>query len=71
MERGGKIKKEGNGRRRAKAGETEPATTISVAEEATSASTGDNRACSDGRGRKDECGSGQGTGTGVECGDSS
>jgi len=30
-ERGGKIKKEGNGRRRTKAGETEPATTIGVA----------------------------------------
>jgi len=48
-ERGGKIKEEGNRRRRTKAGETEPATTIGVAEEVTIASVGDNRACSDGR----------------------
>jgi len=48
-ERGGKIKEEGNRRRRTKAGETEPATTIGVAEEATIASAGENRACSDGR----------------------
>ena len=30
--------------------------TIGVAEEATNASAGNNRACSDGRGGKDECG---------------
>ena len=48
-ERGGKIKEEGNRRRRAKAGETEPATTFGVAEEATIASAGDNRAYSNGR----------------------
>ena len=41
---------------------TEPATTPSVAKEAT-ASAGDNRACSDGRCRKDECGGDQRTGT--------
>ena len=40
----------------------EPATTLSVAEEATIASAGNNQACSDGRGRKDECGGGKGTG---------
>ena len=34
--------------------------TPSVAEEATMASAGDNRACSDGRDREDECGSGEG-----------
>ena len=34
---------------------TEPAMTFGMAEEATIASAGDNRACSDGRGRKDEC----------------
>jgi len=48
-EREGKIKEEGNRRRRTKAGETEPATTIGVAKEVTIASVGDNRACSDGR----------------------
>jgi len=48
-EREGKIKEEGNRRRRAKAGETEPAMTIGVAEEATIASAGNNRACSDER----------------------
>ena len=41
---------------------TEPATTPSVSKEAT-ASAGDNRACSDGRCRKDECGGDQRTGT--------
>ena len=56
-ERGGKIKKEGKRRRRAKAGETEPATTISVAEEATTASAGDNGACSDGGCGENKCSS--------------
>ena len=46
-------------RKRAKAGETEPATTISVAEEATIASAGNNRACSNGRSRENECSSGK------------
>jgi len=35
--------------------------TIGVAEETTIASAGDNRACSDGRNRKDECGGHKGT----------
>jgi len=39
---------------------TKPAMTFGVAEETAIASAGDNRACSDGRGRKDECGSGKG-----------
>jgi len=34
--------------------------TISVAEEAIAFSAGDNRACSYGRSREDECGSGEG-----------
>ena len=46
---------------------TKPATTLSVAEEATIASAGDNRACSNRRGRKDECSGCEGTGVG--CGD--
>ena len=70
-ERGGKIKKEGNGRRRAKAGETEPAMTISVAEEATIASAGDNRACSDGGCGENECGSSEGSRARTEYGGSS
>jgi len=36
-----------------------------VAEEATIASTGDNRACSDGRGGENKCGGSKGTGCGV------
>jgi len=35
-----------------------------VAEEATTSSAGDNRACSDGRDRENECDSGEGIGTG-------
>ena len=58
-------------RKRAKAGETEPATTISVAEEATIASAGDNRACSDGGYGKNECSSGEGIRAGTEYGGSS
>jgi len=49
QKRGEKIKEEGNRRRRIEAEETEPATTFDVAEKATIASVGDNRACSDGR----------------------
>ena len=41
--------------------------TISVAEEATASSAGDNRVCSDRRDRKDECGGCEGIGAG--CGD--
>ena len=47
---------------------TDYATTISVAEETTASSAGDNRACSDGRDRKDECGGYERTGAG--CGNS-
>ena len=47
--------------KRIETGETKPATTFSVAEEATIASTGDNRACSDGRGGEDECSGSKGT----------
>jgi len=43
--------------------------TLGVAEEAAIASTGDNRACSNGRGGKDECGSCEGAG--ARWGDSS
>ena len=47
QEGGGKVEEKGS--RRRKAGTmTEPATTIGVAEEATIASAGNNRACSDG-----------------------
>jgi len=48
QERRGKAEKERSRRGNTEAGETEPATTIGVAEEATNASAGDNRACSDG-----------------------
>ena len=58
-------------RRRTKAGETEPAMTLGVAEEATTASAGDNGACSDGRCGENKCGGRQGTGAGAEYGDSS
>ena len=60
QEGGGKVEKKGN--RRAEAGETEPAMTIGVAEEAAIASAGDNQACSDGRSGENECGSGKGIG---------
>jgi len=42
-----------------------------VAEEATIASTGNNRACSDGRGRENECGGSKRTGGRIGCGSSS
>ena len=43
------MRKEGTGRRGSKTGaKTEPTTIFSMAEEATIASAGDNRACSDG-----------------------
>jgi len=47
QERGGEIEEERR-RRSSKARKTEPATTFGMAEEATIASSGDNRACSDG-----------------------
>ena len=48
---------EKGGRRRKTGSMTELATTIGVAEEATTASAGDNRACSDRGCGKNECGS--------------
>jgi len=47
QERGGEIEEERK-RRSSKARKTEPVTTFGVAEKATIASAGDNRACSDG-----------------------
>ena len=44
--------------------------TFGVAEEATIASTGDNRAYSNGRGRKDKCGGSKGTRGRTGCGGS-
>jgi len=41
--------------------------TISVAKEATTSSAGDNRACSNGRDRENECGSGKRARSGIEC----
>jgi len=64
------MREEETGRRGSETGaKTEPAMTLGVAEEATIASVGNNRACSDGRGRKDECSSCEGIGAG--CRDSS
>ena len=60
QERGRKVEEEGDRRRNPEAGETEPATTIGVAEEATIASAGNNRACSDGGCGENKCGSGEG-----------
>ena len=52
------AREEGTRRRGSEAGaKTEPVTTFSVAEEATIASAGNNRACSDGGSREDKCGS--------------
>jgi len=63
LERGREIEKEGSSRRETKARETEPAMTIGVAEEATIASAGNNRACSDRRSREDKCGGSEGNRT--------
>ena len=55
------ARKEGIGRRGFETGaETDIATTISVAEEATASSAGNNRACSDGGNRENECSSSKG-----------
>ena len=51
--------------------EIEPATTPSVAEEATIASTGNNKACFNGRGGEDKCGGSKGIGGRTGCGSSS
>ena len=58
QERGGKVEEKGS--RRIEAGETEPAMTIGVAEEAAIASAGDNRACSNGRCGENKCSSDEG-----------
>ena len=50
---------------------TKPATTFGVAEEATIASAGDNRACSDGGCGENKCGSSEGSGARTEYGGSS
>jgi len=64
------VREEGTGRRGSKTGaKTESAMTLGVAEKATIASAGDNRACSNRRGRKDGYNSCEGTGAG--CGNSS
>jgi len=69
QEGGREVEEKGSRRRKART-MTKPATTIGVAEEAAIASAGDNRACSNGRGRKDEYGSGKGIRTRgrTECG---
>ena len=60
--------KERNDGRCSEAGaKTEYAMTLSVAKEATAPSTGNNWACSDGRGREDECSGSKGTGCRTEC----
>ena len=52
--------KEKGRRRNTEAGtENKPATTLGVAEEATTASAGNNRACSDGGCGENKCGSGK------------
>ena len=66
------MRKEGAGRRSSETGaETEPATTPSVAEEATIASAGDNRACSNERSRENEHSSGERAGGRTRYGGSS
>ena len=57
QERGGATEEERSRRRSTEARKTELATTISVAKEATIASVGNNRACSDGRNRENKCSS--------------
>ena len=57
QERGGATEEERSRRRSIEARKTELATTISVAKEATIASVGNNRACSDGRNRENKCSS--------------
>ena len=66
----GEAKEEEGGRRK-EGTMTKPATTISMAEEATIASAGNNRICSDGGCGEDECGSGERSRARTECGDSS
>ena len=64
------MREEGTRRRGFETGvETKLAMTFGVAEEATIASAGDNRACSNGRCGENKCGGHKRTGAG--CGDSS
>ena len=57
------VRKEGTGRRGSKTGaETNIATTLSVAEETTVSSVGDNWACSNGGSGMDKCSGGEGSG---------
>ena len=60
QERGGKVEEKRSGRGKVGA-MTKPAMTFGVAEEATIASAGDNRACSNGRSGENKCGSGKGS----------
>ena len=59
QEGGGKIKRKERTGRNSKAGETKPAMTLGIAEEANLASAGNNRACSDRRDREDKYSSGE------------
>jgi len=60
------VREEKTGRRGSETGaETDIAMTISVAEEATASSAGNNRACSNGGNRKDKCGVVRGSGQGM------
>jgi len=63
--RGGETEEEEGTERRSSEAEakTDIATTPSVAEETNTSSAGDNRACSDGRSRKNECSNSEGTET--------
>ena len=64
------MRKKRTRRRSSKTGaKTKLAMTLSVAKEATTASAGDNRACSDGRDRNDKYGGGKGTRSRTGCGD--
>jgi len=58
-----KVKREegNNGRCSEAEIETSNATTLSMAEKANAFSAGDNRACSNGRSKMDECSSGEGS----------
>ena len=66
------MREEETGRRSSETGaETDIATTMSVVEEATVSSAGDNWACSNGGSGKDECGGNKGTKGRTGCGGSS
>ena len=63
-ERGKTERKEGNRKRNTEVGETDIAMTLGMAEKVNASSAGDNSACSNGRGREDECSSSEETGIG-------